>query len=44
MTAEIDFVMPVYNEGANIRPALEEIYATVDRPKRGLFDEHAARW
>ena len=43
MTAEIDFVMPVYNEGGNIRQALEEIYSRVDRPKRVLivydFDE-----
>ena len=41
--AEIDFVMPVYNEGANIGRALEEIYANVLVPKRVLivydFDE-----
>jgi dolichol-phosphate mannosyltransferase len=43
VTPEIDFVMPVYNEGANVRRALEEIYALVERPKRVLivydFDE-----
>ena len=36
-------MMPVYNEGANIASALEEIYATVPLPKRVLivydFDE-----
>ena len=41
--AELDFVMPVYNEGANIGRALEEIYATVTLRKRVLivydFDE-----
>lgn len=43
MTSEIDFVMPVYNEGGNIRQALEEVYARVECPKRVLivydFDE-----
>lgn len=41
--AEIDFVMPVYNEGANVGRALEEIYAHVPLAKRVLvvydFDE-----
>lgn len=41
--AELDFVMPVYNEGANIGRALDEIYATVTVRKRVLivydFDE-----
>ena len=39
----VDFVMPVYNEGANIATALAEIDARVRRPKRVLvvydFDE-----
>ena len=43
MSDEIDFIVPVYNEGANIAGALEEIYSTVTRPKRVLivydFDE-----
>ncbi|QDV38978.1 glycosyltransferase [Tautonia plasticadhaerens] len=34
--AEIDFVMPVYNEGANIERALEEIDQQVEIPKRVL--------
>src|SRR6476619_2122832 len=41
--AEIDFVMPVYNEGVQIGRALEEIYAQVPLSKRVLivydFDE-----
>jgi dolichol-phosphate mannosyltransferase len=41
--AEVDFVMPVYNEGENVGHALEEIYASVPLPKRVLvvydFDE-----
>lgn len=41
--AIVDFVMPVYNEGGNIRRALEEIDAKVPIPKRVLivydFDE-----
>jgi dolichol-phosphate mannosyltransferase len=41
--AEIDFVMPVYNEGANIARALAEIDEFVNIPKRVLvvydFDE-----
>jgi dolichol-phosphate mannosyltransferase len=41
--AEVDFVMPVYNEGANIGRALEEIDRHVPLPKRVLvvydFDE-----
>lgn len=41
--AEIDFVMPVYNEGANIARALAELDAQVQIPKRVLvvydFDE-----
>jgi dolichol-phosphate mannosyltransferase len=32
----VDFVMPVYNEGANIGRALEEIYRHVPIPKRVL--------
>jgi dolichol-phosphate mannosyltransferase len=40
---EIDFVVPVYNEGSNIANALAELYATVAHPKRVLivydFDE-----
>jgi glycosyltransferase involved in cell wall biosynthesis len=43
MTDEIEFIVPVYNEGANIASALAELYATVARPKRVLivydFDE-----
>jgi dolichol-phosphate mannosyltransferase len=43
MTAEIDFIVPVYNEGSNIAGALAELYTTVTRPKRVLivydFDE-----
>lgn len=43
MTDPVDFIVPVYNEGANITGALEELYATVTRPKRVLivydFDE-----
>jgi dolichol-phosphate mannosyltransferase len=34
--AAVDFVMPVYNEGANIGRALEEIYAHVAIDKRVL--------
>jgi glycosyltransferase involved in cell wall biosynthesis len=41
--AEVDFVMPVYNEGANIARALDEIDRNVALPKRVLivydFDE-----
>ncbi len=41
--AEVDLVMPVYNEGANVGRALEEIYAKVPLSKRVLivydFDE-----
>lgn len=37
VTDEIDFIIPVYNEGANIANALAEIYATVTRPKRVLI-------
>jgi dolichol-phosphate mannosyltransferase len=40
---EIDFIVPVYNEGANIANALAELYETVTWPKRVLivydFDE-----
>lgn len=43
MTDEIDFIVPVYNEGANIAGALAELYAKVPQPKRVLivydFDE-----
>ncbi|MGD1253668.1 glycosyltransferase [Mycobacterium seoulense] len=43
MTDEIDFIVPVYNEGSNIANALAELYSTVRRPKRVLvvydFDE-----
>lgn len=43
MNDEIDFIVPVYNEGSNIANALAEIYGTVTRPKRVLivydFDE-----
>ncbi|BBY00475.1 glycosyltransferase [Mycobacterium seoulense] len=43
MTDEIDFIVPVYNEGSNIANALAELYSTVTRPKRVLivydFDE-----
>jgi dolichol-phosphate mannosyltransferase len=35
-TAEVDFVMPVYNEGPNIGRALAEIYAKVPLSKRVL--------
>ncbi len=42
-TAEVDFVMPVYNEGPNIGRALAEIYEKVPLSKRVLvvydFDE-----
>jgi dolichol-phosphate mannosyltransferase len=42
-TADVDFVMPVYNEGANVGRALEEIDKNVPIPKRVLvvydFDE-----
>lgn len=36
-TAVVDFVMPVYNEGANVGRALEEIFAKVPLPKRVLI-------
>jgi glycosyltransferase involved in cell wall biosynthesis len=43
VAAEVDFVMPVYNEGVQIGRALEEIYAKVPFAKRVLvvydFDE-----
>jgi dolichol-phosphate mannosyltransferase len=43
MTGEVDFIVPVYNEGSNIASALAELYAKVTRPKRVLiiydFDE-----
>ncbi|OBF98407.1 glycosyl transferase family 2 [Mycobacterium sp. 852014-52450_SCH5900713] len=43
MTDEIDFIVPVYNEGSNIADALAELYSMVRRPKRVLivydFDE-----
>lgn len=43
MSYDIDFIMPVYNEGENIRRALEELYARVPHSKRVLvvydFDE-----
>jgi glycosyltransferase involved in cell wall biosynthesis len=43
VTDEVDFIVPVYNEGSNIANALGEIYATVTLPKRVLivydFDE-----
>lgn len=35
--AEVDFVMPVYNEGPNIARALEELYANVPLAKRVLI-------
>jgi glycosyltransferase involved in cell wall biosynthesis len=39
----LDFIMPVYNEGANVGRALEEIYTHVPLPKRVIivydFDE-----
>jgi glycosyltransferase involved in cell wall biosynthesis len=39
----VDFIMPVYNEGANITRAVEELNARVDLPKRIVvvydFDE-----
>ena len=34
--AKVDFLMPVYNEGANITRAVEEIYAQVPLTKRVL--------
>ena len=37
MTDEIDFIVPVYNEGSNIASALAELYSTVTRPKRVLI-------
>jgi dolichol-phosphate mannosyltransferase len=41
--ADVDFVMPVYNEGENVERALEEIYTQVPGSKRVLivydFDE-----
>ncbi|HEV3166338.1 MAG TPA: glycosyltransferase, partial [Isosphaeraceae bacterium] len=41
--ADVDFVMPVYNEGPNIGRALAELYQHVPLPKRVLvvhdFDE-----
>jgi dolichol-phosphate mannosyltransferase len=37
MTGEIDFIVPVYNEGSNISRALAELYATVTRPKQVLI-------
>ncbi|WP_141120120.1 glycosyltransferase family 2 protein, partial [Mycobacterium malmoense] len=43
MSDEIDFIVPVYNEGSNIADALAELYSMVRRPKRVLivydFDE-----
>ncbi len=43
VTDQIDFIVPVYNEGPNIANALTELYTTVARPKRVLivydFDE-----
>lgn len=43
MTDEIDFIVPVYNEGSNIASALAELYTTVTHAKRVLiiydFDE-----
>lgn len=43
MPAAVEFVMPVYNEGANVERAIEEIYRLVPLPKRLLvvydFDE-----
>jgi dolichol-phosphate mannosyltransferase len=43
MTPTVDFIMPVYNEAANIREAVEQIYLRVAHPKRVLvvydFDE-----
>lgn len=43
MSDEIDFIVPVYNEGSNIANALAELYTTVNHPKRVLivydFDE-----
>ena len=43
VTDEVDFIVPVYNEGSNIASALAELYSTVTRPKRVLivydFDE-----
>lgn len=35
--AELDFIMPVYNEGPNIARALEEIHRAVTLPKRVLI-------
>ncbi len=40
MTDEIDFIVPVYNDGCNIAKALAELYATVTRPKRVLIVYH----
>jgi dolichol-phosphate mannosyltransferase len=37
MKADVDFVMPVYNEAANIRTALSELYEKVLLPKRVLI-------
>jgi glycosyltransferase involved in cell wall biosynthesis len=37
MAADVDFVMPVYNEGANIARALEEIARSVPLSKRVLI-------
>jgi dolichol-phosphate mannosyltransferase len=43
VTADLDIIMPVYNEGANIGRALAEIFEKVPLPKRVLvvydFDE-----
>jgi dolichol-phosphate mannosyltransferase len=43
MSVDVDFVMPVYNEGANVAHAVEEIYRLVPLSKRILvvydFDE-----
>jgi dolichol-phosphate mannosyltransferase len=43
VTDEVDIIVPVYNEGANIAGTLAEIYTRVTRPKRVLivydFDE-----
>jgi dolichol-phosphate mannosyltransferase len=35
--ADVDFVMPVYNEGPNVGRALEEIYANVGLTKRVII-------
>lgn len=37
MTSEIDFIIPVYNEGANISAAIAELYTVVSGPKRVLI-------